>query len=129
MPDLPELNCVEAIILSVPEIDNVHPRDVQDGRYLSITGLHPGDRLYYFDYQIDGIPASLRLTVDYRDAVHYMQRLVSVGPFVEQWHVDLFRPVMLKIERALEERCSLTELTTSVEETCWEVDCEPVQVR
>jgi hypothetical protein len=105
----PDLSCIEAAIRSVPEVRSVERRDVEGAPTLTFAGVHR-DELHYFTYAIEGTGATLMLTVDYKGEAELDQSCVYLNTPVPEAELDAIRPVMIRIENALEERCGVTPL-------------------
>lgn len=104
---LPDLACVEAAIRSIAEVRDVRQWSVEGARPLTLTGIQAPDRLHYFGYDVGSTGATLLLSIDYEGDVEMSQHLVRINRHVPQADVDAVRPVMLRIEAALEERCGV----------------------
>ncbi len=112
----PSLECIEAAIRSVDGIEDVRHEARQGGRTLTLTGLRPGDELYYFAYTSGEVGATLLVTIDHEGNVTLDQHKVSVNRPVPREELEAVRPLMIRIEAAIEERCGVPHLTESVKE-------------
>jgi len=121
LPYRPELACIEGAICSVPEVRSVRAWSCEGGCPVTLTGLKPPDRLYYFTYDIGVTQPTLLVSIDYAGRVELSQHLISVGHRLPQAQVDAARPVMIRIEKVLEEHCGLGPL--EIRESCSGVDC------
>jgi len=124
LSSLPELDCVESAIRSVPRVTTVRRWYTEGSRPLALTGIKPPDHDYYFSYEVEDTGASLYLSVNYRGEVEYSQHLIKIGSPPPQKDIDVVRPVMVEVETALESRCNVRGLHAAIEESCSGVTCE-----
>ena len=114
---MPEPTQVRAVIRATPGVHEVEYRPSQGGRPLTLTGVKPPDQVHTFFYQgrtnVHGI---VQFTVDYKQTVEYSQYLMSIHGRPPQAWIDATYPVMIEIEKQLEETCGLTNLQSSVVE-------------
>jgi hypothetical protein len=120
LPVAPDLACIEEAIRSVPGVLGVHRRD-DDTHTLTLTGVHR-EELHYFAYDVGRGGATLLLTVYYNGEAELSQHLVRINERPAQAELDAVRPVMIRIEKALEERCGVRPLL--VDESLSGVKCD-----
>lgn len=81
-----------------------------------------GPLTYTFVYHGNNIDGTLEF-VQYKHRVEYSQFLLRMGFRPPQECIDATRPVMIAIEKGLEENCGLTNLRSNVRERCHGVKC------
>jgi len=55
---------------------------------------------------------------NYKGEVEFSQHLIRLHEKVPQEHIDEIRPVMVKVETALERQCGISQLSEQIEEHC-----------
>lgn len=116
MEGVPSYSCIESAIRSVEEIDEVRHEVRESGRTLTFTGLQEPDEVHYFHYSSGEVGASLMVLVDHAGDVTFQQHLCRMNRPFPQSEIDAVRPLMIRIEHAIEERCGIPGLTKSVVE-------------
>ena len=125
VPFMPPAALVGAVVKETPGVDKVDYKASEGGRPLTITGIKSPDQVHTFSYRGgSNVNGSLQFVVDYKGRVDYSQSLMALGRRPPQEWIDATHPVMLQIEDGLEHRCGLTNLLTSVHETCHGVKCK-----
>jgi hypothetical protein len=121
LDELPPLDCIESVIRSVSDVEDVEPQERESG----------GFRIYEFSYRValerrnraPGIAPSLTVVVDAAGRVAFEQSLLSTPGPVPQAEIDRIRPIMLQIEETIERQCGVASLGTSIQEDCMGVTC------
>lgn len=122
---MPEPAAIGNVIRNAPNVTSVKYTMSTSGRRLTLTGSKPPDQMYTFRYQgSDDIHGVVEFTEDYKHRVQYSQSLMSMGIRPPQECIDATRPVMLAIEKGLEDNCGLTNLQSEVREWCHGVKCD-----
>jgi len=114
--EAPSFACIEAAIRSVEGIDQVRHEVREGGRPLTFTGIQKPDEVHYFFYGSGEVGATLMISIDYAGDVTFDQSLCRVNHPVPQEQIDAVRPLMIRIEHAIQEQCGLPRLSESVEE-------------
>ena len=121
---VPSLDCIEAAISSVPGVASIErpmwPR----------TGTRSSPPPYYFVYR--GAPDShlqgvAQVQIEESGKLSFQNSLMDINRRPPQAEIDATRPAMQAIERALEERCGVDGLTSSIKEVCRGVECQPMR--
>lgn len=102
---MPDLECVEEVLRSIPEVRDVKYWTREGGRPLTWSGIQRADRAHYFRYELDNVSPTLLVVVDYKGRVELSQHLLSMGSPLPPGSIEEARPVMQKIEQALAEHC------------------------
>lgn len=86
-----------------------------------------GPLTYRFVYKGENIDGTLEFVQYKKHHVEYSQSLARMGGRPPQEWIDATRPVMIAIEKGLEENCGLTNLHSEVREWCHGVKCPPIK--
>ena len=114
---MPAPAVISAAIRETPGVDDVRYSFAEGGRPLTWTGIQSPDQVYTFIYRGGtNVYGCLQFDVDYKGTVEYSQSLMRLGTRPPQDWLDATHPVMLQIERRLEQDCGLTNLTEKVQE-------------
>jgi len=124
LPSLPELDCVEQAIRSVPRVTGVRRWEAEGGRPLTLTGIKSPDHIYYFSYETGAAGAIIYFSEKYDGNVEYSQHLIRLHEHVPQEDIDEVRPIMIQVEAALEHQCGISQLPQKIEEYCSGATCE-----
>jgi hypothetical protein len=121
----PTPECVENIIRSAPGVLAVqHDQYAAAGRPITLSGLKPPSIAHRFSFTgSNQIVGSLEYEVDYKGQVSLSienQRMAAPPP---QEQITASRPVMRFIERSLEAKCGMTNLSVKIKESCRKVAC------
>jgi len=123
----PSPECVERVLHAMPEIATVRHEQVLGSRPLTWSGLHEPDVFQNFFYQgPDHIIGVLQYSKDYRGRMSLSQSNLELNRVPPQADVTATRPVMKRIESALEAQCGLRNLTSKITEWCHKEECPPI---
>jgi hypothetical protein len=123
---MPRSALIESTIRDTPGVDHVTYRYSTGGRPLTLTGIKPADQVHTFRYEGgENVRGSILFVVDYKGRVDFSQSLMMLGKRPPQAWINESRPVMIEIEKRLEQQCHLSNLTALVEERCFGVKCTP----
>jgi hypothetical protein len=121
---MPEPARVSAVVRETPGVDYVQYSCSEGGRPLTFTGVKTADQVHTFSYSGgSNVHGTLQFVVDYRQRVEYSQTLMQLGSRPPQAWIDSTRPVMIQIEKRLEEECGLLNLHAVTAERCIGVRC------
>jgi hypothetical protein len=123
----PTTECVERVLRATPGIQTVEYKHGTGERPLTWTGIKSPTLVETFIYQGPGnVRGVLQYTKDYSGRLTFEQSDVRMGRGPPQGEINATRPVMSKVEHALETQCSLVGLALHVTEQCWKEDCGPI---
>ena len=97
----PDLACIESIIRTVPGVLGVRREDRE---------LSTKDRYHYFIYDLGSTSGLLTVVVKPNGKATLEQADAMINRTPPQAEIDVIYPMMLRIERALEEKCGLGHL-------------------
>jgi hypothetical protein len=124
----PTPECVERVLRSTPGIDSVEHQQSARGRPLTMTGFQSPTLVENFFYQGPGnVRAVLQYTKDYAGRLKFSQSTLGFNRVPPQEDITATRPVMRKVELALESECGLSGLAAHVTEWCRKEVCGPLQ--
>ena len=124
----PTPECVERVLRSTPEIASVEHKQETGGRPLTWTGIKSPTVVENFLYQgPNNVQGVLQYTKDYDGRMAFWQSNIEMNRVPPQEVITATRPVMRKVELALEAQCGLIGLATHVAEWCNKEECGPLQ--
>jgi len=123
VPYLPSTECVTHALEAIPGVTRVRHKVEQGGRPLTWHGLERADTLYYYHYEVEGVPGSLYFVQDYQGRVEFHQGRVYINRRMPRQEFDTIYPIMQAVERQLELHCGLIDLTPAVDEHRSGIDC------
>lgn len=107
---------VEKLLYSLPEISTVRYERDEGGVPLTLTGLKEPPVIHTYMYSgATNVSGVLQFNIDHKNTVSYSQTLLAFGSPPPQEMMDATLPVMIKIEKLLETKLNITNLTSSVE--------------
>jgi hypothetical protein len=123
----PSTECVARVLRATPGIDSVEYKHSTGGRPLTWTGIKPPTLVETFIYHgQSNVRGVLQYTKDYDGRRTFEQYDVGMGHGPPQEEVNATRPVMRKVEVALESQCGLIGLATHTTESCKREECGPL---
>jgi len=120
----PDISCITNAVQSVPGVSNVEYRSESGGRPLTIHGIEKPDEIHRYIYQYSGLTGNFYFRVNYKGGVDYNHTYFDINRTPPQNEIDEIRPVMFKIEQAIETECGVKGFTSGVVERCSGVKCE-----
>lgn len=124
----PTPECVEQVLRSTAGIATVEHQQMDGGRPLTLSGIQAPTIVQSFFYQgPDHVRGVLQYTKDYDGRLVFWQSNLGLNQVPPQEEVTATRPVMRRIELALEIRCGLVGLASHVTEWCKRETCAPLQ--
>ena len=112
---------------TIEKIDSIqfkHYKKSVGGKPITIGGIKSPDIIHYYFYVAGSIEGNLLFIVNYKNKVIFNQNYISMNSVPSQEEIDLIRPIMNKIEIALEEACDLPGLGKKMQEMCSNVICD-----
>jgi hypothetical protein len=123
----PTTECVERVLRATPGIASVKYKQSTGGRPLTWTGIKSPTLVETFFYEgPNNVRGVLQYEKDYAGRFTFAQMDLRLGQSPPQEEVSATRPVMRKVEYALESQCGLVELASHVAEQCWKEECGPI---
>lgn len=123
----PTTECVERVLRATPGIQTVEYKHWTGERPLTWTGIKSPTLVEAFIYQgPSNVRGVLQYTKDYSGRLTFEQSDVRMGGVPSQEEINATRPIMIKVEHALESQCGLVGLALHVKEQCWKEDCRPI---
>jgi hypothetical protein len=115
--------CVKAALEKVDGITDIRYEFREGGRPLGRYGLAPPDQVHYYYYKTHGLNGYVYILVDYklRSSFHQSYGALNAKPPQEQ--IDIIRPIMSEIERAIEQTCNIEGFASRIRESCMDVRC------
>jgi hypothetical protein len=120
---LPDFNCIARAVASVDGVSSVELSTEQGGRQLTFSGLQRPEIIYRYNYLHAGASnnGNLYFVVDYRDQSTLRQ--IHTCDRCPKGFFALKRSVMLNLEKAMQQTCSLPDLTEITNEFCNGLGC------
>jgi hypothetical protein len=109
LPSVPDLACVEAAIRSAPGVLGIQHEYTRSASADASTDV-PREEHYYFIYDVGAGHAVLELAVNHYGEAKLSQYCSSLDVRPSQAALDAARPIIIRIENALRERCGITPL-------------------
>jgi hypothetical protein len=123
----PTTECVERVLLATPGIASVNYKEWTGGRPLTWSGIKPPTIVETFSYHgPNNVRGALQYEKDYAGRFTFAQTDLNVGQRVPQEEVSATRPIMRRVEYALESQCGLVGLTSQIREQCWGGKCRSI---
>jgi len=118
--ELPDLACVRRVVAAMPSVTNVEESHSKRPSGAS-TGFVAEHHTYFFD--VEDHRAQMTISVPSLGRVDYRQHMVRVNRRYPNEVLRAARQTMIAIERALESRCGVENLSEVVVERCLGFEC------
>ena len=115
--------CIRDALGSVEGIHNIQHKQIEGGIPLTITGLQEPDQVHYYFYKIDSLNGYIYISTNYERKTEIAQTYGALNVIPPQEDINKIRPLMVKIESAVMEKCKIENIETLVKETCNGVTC------
>lgn len=116
--------CVADAITNMEDVELVRYTVDEGSRPLTLSGVEAPDVVHSYWYRYSGIGAGMQLVMKYDGRVEFRQSHIRINGTPSQADIDVIRPLMTRIEKAVADQCGITALETGVSEKCSNVRCE-----
>jgi hypothetical protein len=124
----PTPECVERVLWNTPGVDSVEHKQSNGDRPLTLSGIKSPTLVETFFCKGPGnVRAVLQYTKDYAGRLEFWQSNLDLNRAPPQEDITATRPIMRKVELALESECGLSGLAAHVTEWCRKEVCGPLQ--
>ena len=115
--------CIGDALSSIEGIHNIQHKQTEGGIPLTITGLQEPDQVHYYFYKVGSLNGYIYISTNYERKTEIAQTYGALNIIPPQEDINKIRPLMVKVEAALMEKCKIENIETLVKETCNGVIC------
>ena len=117
------IDCVIRATESVPGVTDVHKREENGGRELTLSGLQEPERLIYVMYKYKNLNGNYYFRTNYQGHVDFNHTYLEMNRRPPQEEIEAITPVMIEIEKAITAKCSGLQGIGDATQTCSGVRC------
>lgn len=115
--------CIRGALSSVGDIHDIEHKQEEGGIPITITGLQVPDQLHYYFYKAGDLNGYIYTRTNYEKKTEIIQSYGALHVTPRQEDINKIRPVMVKIESAIKDKCGIENIETLIKEICSGVTC------
>ncbi|WKT59958.1 hypothetical protein Q2E61_13750 [Microbulbifer thermotolerans] len=119
------IECMVEATKSVAGVSGVEHRVEEGGRELTFSGIQQPEIIDRFLYTYDGLNGNYYFRTNYKGISEFQHTYIEINRRPLQSEIDKIRPVMIKIENSVSQRCQI-DISKNAIENCMGVTCEDI---